>query len=65
MLDGSQHFVNMTSGYMAGLFISIGRMSFQAPTLDSADSLVALVITPGSYLHQLEVVNQDPASCSL
>jgi len=60
--------------YMAALFISIGRMPFLALTLDTADSLIVLVITklisgfylpPGFYLHQVEVVNQEPASGSL
>jgi len=32
----------MTSGCMAVLFISIGRMPFLAPTLDSADRHFAL-----------------------
>jgi len=55
----------MTSGYMAVLFIVIGRMPFLAPTLDNADPLVALVITLGFYLHHVEVADQDPASGSL
>jgi len=34
---------------MAVLFISIGRMLFLAPTLENADPLFALVVTPGFY----------------
>jgi len=37
----------MTSGYMAALFISIGRTPFLALILDNAHPLIALVITPG------------------
>jgi len=36
----------MTSDYVAVLFISIGRMLFLATTLDNADPLLTLVITP-------------------
>jgi len=50
---------------MALLFILIGRMSFLAPTLYNADPLFAMVIAPGSYLHHVEVADQDPASGSL
>jgi len=50
--------VKTTSGYIAAaLVIFIGRMPFPPPTLDNADSLFALVITPDFYLHQLEVVD--------
>jgi len=31
----------------------------------NADSLFAPVMTPGFYLHHVEVTDQDPASCSL
>jgi len=55
----------MKSGDMAVLFISIGGMPFLAPTLDNADPLFGLVITPDFYLHHVEVVDQDPASDSL
>jgi len=45
---------------------SIIQMPFLAPTLDNADSLFFLVITPGFYLnHRIEVADQDPASGSL
>jgi len=54
----------MTSGYMAVLFISFRRMPFLTPTLDNADPLFALVITPGFYVHQVEVADQNPASGS-
>jgi len=37
-----------TSGYMAVLFISIGRMLYLALTPENADPLFVLVITPGS-----------------
>jgi len=40
---------------MAVLFISTGRMPFLAPSFDDADSLFALVITAGLYLHHVEV----------
>jgi len=50
---------------MEVVFISIGRMPFLAPTLNSADSSFALVITPGFYLHLVQVADQDPASGSL
>jgi len=55
----------LTSGYIAVLFISIGRMPFLAPTLDYADLLFALltIIRPDvyHYLHHVVVANQDPA----
>jgi len=54
----------MTFGYIAGLFIAIGRMPFLAPTLDNADPLFALVITLRFYLHHVEVADQDQASGS-
>jgi len=60
-----------TSGYTVVLFTSIGQMPLLVPTLDNIDSLSALLIVPGFYLHHLEVhigvkvVDQDPASCSL
>jgi len=38
---------------------------FLAPTLDIADPLFALMMTPGLYLPHLEVADQDPASGSL
>jgi len=51
---------------MAVLFISIDRMPFLAPTLDDADPLFALVIlTPGFYLHPVEVADQHPVTGSL
>jgi len=43
--------VKRTAGYMAVLFISIGRMPFMTPTLDNADPLFVFVMTPGFYLH--------------
>jgi len=56
----------MTSGYMAVLFVAIGRMPFLTPTLGNADPLFSLVISsPGFYLHRIEVADQDPASGSL
>jgi len=54
-----------TSGYMALLFISIGRMPFLALTLDNADPLFVLVITPVFYMHEVEMADQDPACGSL
>jgi len=48
----------MTSGYMAKK-MSIDRIL--APTLDNADPLFVLLITPGSYLHHIEAADQDPA----
>jgi len=53
------------SGYMAILFNSIDRMPFLASTLDSADSLFALVKTLSFYLPYIEVPYQDTASGSL
>jgi len=50
---------------MAVLFISIGRMLFVAPTLDNANPLFGLGITPDFHLHPVEVADQDPASGSL
>jgi len=47
---------------MTILFISIGQIPFLAPTLNNADLLFALVITPGFYPHHVEVADQDPAS---
>jgi len=55
----------MSSGYMAVLFISIGRKHFLAPTLDYAHPLFTLVMTSGFYQHRVEVADQDPASDSL
>jgi len=55
----------MTSGYMAVLFISGGRMPVLAPTLDNGVPHFTMVITPGFYLHHVEVAYQDPASDSL
>jgi len=50
---------------MAVLFISVDGMPFLVPTLDNADPLSALVITPGFYLHHVDVADQDQASGSL
>jgi len=44
VLDGSQ-MSNDISGYIEVLFISIGRMTFLAPSFDNANSLFALVQT--------------------
>jgi len=49
----------------AVLLIFFGQMSFLALTFDNADPLFALVITPGFYLHHVEVADQDAASGSL
>jgi len=46
------------------LFIFIDRMPFLVSTHDNADPLFTLVITPGFYLHHVEIVDQDPASGS-
>jgi len=40
-------------------------MPFLAPSLDIVDLLFTLVVTPGFYLHHMEVADQDPASGSL
>jgi len=40
-------------------------MPFLVPTLDNADPLFALVITPGFYLHHVEVAKQHSAGGSL
>jgi len=39
-------------------------MLILAPTLDNAGTLFALVITPGFYLHNVELEDQDPAGGS-
>jgi len=57
--------VNTTSGYTAALLIPLGRIPFLALTLDNANLLFAVVITPGFYLYHVEVADQDPASGSL
>jgi len=51
---------------MTVLFISIGGMPFMATTLDIADSLFAIVITPGFYLHHVQMAdrNQHPSAAS-
>jgi len=50
---------------MAVLFIAIDQMPFLAQTLDNGNPLFALVRTPGFYLNNVEVADQDPASGSL
>jgi len=55
---------------MAVLLITIDRMPFLAPTQNNADSLFeswywCLMITPGFYLHHVEVADQDPDIGSL
>jgi len=50
---------------MAVLIFSIGQTPFLSPTLDIADLLFALVITPGFQLHHLEVADQDPTIVSI
>jgi len=52
----------MTSGHLAVLFISLGRMPALAPTLGNDDPLFALVITPSFYLPHVELADHDPAS---
>jgi len=37
---------------MAASFISIGSMPFLVPTLDNADHLLGLIITPGFNLQR-------------
>jgi len=54
-----------TSGYMAVLPVFIGWMPFLAPTLDNADPLFALVITPVFHLHLVEVVADQVLDGSL
>jgi len=54
--------VKTTNSYMTVLFISIDRMPFLHHLLIR---FFAVVITPGFYLHHVEVVAQDPASGSL
>jgi len=55
VLDGSQlskrYLVVKTVSVITGLFISVYRMPFMAPTLDNDDPLFALVISPALYLH--------------
>jgi len=52
----------MTSAYVEFLFIFIRRVSYSELTPDNADQLFALVISPGLYLHHIEVAYQDPAN---
>jgi len=47
---------------MAVLFIPVGRMPSLASTFDNADRLFAPVITPGFYLHHVEVADQASGS---
>jgi len=47
---------------MTVVFISIGRTPFLVSTLENADQLFALMITPDVYLHHVEMADQDPAS---
>jgi len=55
-----------TSGYMAPLFLSIGRMLCRVPTPDDIGPLFfALMRTQCFYLHQVDVANQNSASSSL
>jgi len=51
-----------TSDYMAILFLSICLLPFLTSKIDNPDPLFALVITPGFYLHPVDVADQDPAS---
>jgi len=57
--------VKTTAILYDSLVFFIGRMRFLVSFLDNADPLFALVITPGFYLHHLEVADQDSASGSL
>jgi len=41
--------------YMAFLFIFMGWMPLLVPTLENADPLFELVMTPGFFLHHVEV----------
>jgi len=46
-------------------FFFIGWIPFIASNLDHGYLLFVLVMTPGFYLHNVEVADQDPASGSL
>jgi len=59
VLDGFQLSKSHRSGYMAVLFIFIGRMLFLGPTFDNDDELFTLLITRGFYLHHVEVVQSQ------
>jgi len=65
VLDGSFSDVKRHLVIWQFLVISIRRLSFLAPNLDNTQPLLALVITPGFYLHLVEVAEQDTASGSL
>jgi len=54
VLDDAQ-LSKTTSGYMTVIFNIIDRMPCLAPTLDNDDTLFALVIKPGLYLHHVKV----------
>jgi len=47
---------------MAALVIFIGQITFLTPSLDNHDPLFAQMITPGFYLHPVDVADQDPAT---
>jgi len=47
------------------LLISLGWMPFLAPILDNADPLFAQVMTPGFYLHHIEVGDKNPPSATI
>jgi len=57
--------VEISSGFVAVLFIFIDRMPFLTPTFDNADPLFALLITLGFYLQHVQVACQDPALVSV
>jgi len=44
---------------MAALFIFMAPTPYLASTLDNADPLFALVLTPGFYLYHVEVAEKD------
>jgi len=58
---GCSTVVKTSSGFMEVMFISIGWMRFLAPSLENAVLLFVLVMTPGLYLHNVEVADRDPA----
>jgi len=44
---------------MAVMFIFVGPMAILVPKYDITDPLFTLVISPGFYLHHIEVADKD------
>jgi len=55
VLEVSKNCQFKTSGSIAELLFISDRMPFMTPTLDNADPLLAPMIAPGFYLHQVNL----------